>query len=79
MIGSESELDQRSCLAQARIVDMLLDEVPDAADQAEAFSRRIRPVLRVRNMKLARVNLHVLVCQCESGRQWRAQQVHQGL
>jgi hypothetical protein len=37
-------------MAQARIIGMLLDEVPDAADQAEAFSRRIGPVLRVRIM-----------------------------
>ena len=40
-------MDKRSSMALARIVDMLLDEVPEAAAQAEAFSRRIEPVLLV--------------------------------
>ena len=40
-------MGRRSSIAVARIVDMLLDEVPEAAGQAEAFSRRIGPLLQV--------------------------------
>ena len=43
-----SHMDRRSSLLRSRILGMLLDEVPDAADQAEALSRRMAPILQVR-------------------------------